>query len=207
VQKLTFIGDVHGKIPAYRRLLLRFTEPTIQVGDMGIGFSKTIPLDEESPMDPKDRWFDGNHDDIEVCKKSPGYLGRYGVTQEGVFFAGGAFSVDSFFRTPGVDWWHTEQMNQYEMMEALQLYSDTKADIVATHDCPRSIYPIMLERRFGHTNVPFYENNTANLLDMMLDIRKPKVWVFGHWHRHMDFEYKGVRFVCVDELQPITLEF
>lgn len=203
-KKITFIGDVHGKISSYKRLTSNIDGKTIQVGDMGLGF-KGIVLDD---LNSKDTWFDGNHDDVSVCKDAPGYMGRFGVTrEEGIFYAGGAFSVDAFYRTPGVNWWHTEQMNHEEMMEALQLYSDTKPDIVATHDCPRSIYDLMLQKRYHGTKAPVYENHTANLLQQMLEIHKPNFWIFGHWHRHVNEDVGGVRFVCVDELQPFSLEF
>lgn len=202
--KVTLIGDVHAKIASYKHLLRRILEPTIQVGDMGIGLVGCPPLED---MDPKDRWFDGNHDDVEACKKEPSYLGRFGVTEQGIYFAGGAFSVDAFYRTYGVDWFYTEQMNLEEFEQAEELYARTKPDVVATHDCPRSLYPFMLMQRYGNRPAPVFENNTALFLEKLRSIHIPKIHIYGHWHRHIDVEMYGTRFICLDELQPITLDF
>lgn len=173
-------------------------------GGMGGGFDDgLISL---GKIDPKDRFFHGNHDDPEKCKAEPNYLGRFGVTKEGVYFVSGAFSVDAFNRTIGISWWNNEQLDHAEFEEALQLYSDTKPEVMATHDCPRSLYPYMLNAT-NRANGPIYENTTSWFLEKLLDIHKPKVWIFGHWHEHVDTEIGGVRYVCVAELQPVTLEW
>lgn len=184
-------------------------EPTLQIGDMGIGFKKRNGWDRLTVGDmlPKDKWFAGNHDHRSACAKEQGYLGNFGVTNEGIFFVSGAFSVDAFSREVGSSWWPDEQLSTPEFEEALQLYSELKPEIMATHDCPRIIYPKMLEIRYDGRPAPLYENITASWLDRMLAVHKPKVWVFGHWHRACDFDFDGVRYICADELQPVTLEF
>lgn len=204
--KVTFIGDVHGKMAQYERLLYRFTEPTIQIGDMGVGFRKDGQWITTNFLSDKDKWFHGNHDDPKMCETEKGYLGRYGVTPEGVFFMGGAFSVDAFYRKAGIDWWPNEQLNYGEMEEALELYKATKPDIVATHDCPRSMYQFMLNK-IGKPQGPLYENSTSHALEAMFSFHQPKVWVFGHWHTSIDQQIGDTRFICLNELEPITLEW
>ena len=203
---IVFIGDVHGLMDKYQRLLLKFMEPTIQIGDMGVGFRKNGAWITTDFLDSKDRWFHGNHDDPSMCEKEKGYLGRFGVTPEGVFFVSGAFSVDAFYRKAGIDWWPNEQLNYGEMEEALDLYKATKPDIVATHDCPRSMYQFMLNK-IGKPQGPLYENSTSHALEAMFNFHQPKVWVFGHWHTSIDQQIGDTRFICLNELEPITLEW
>lgn len=206
MSKIVLIGDVHGKIAEYQRLLRRFMEPTIQVGDMGIGFTKGgIPIT-VGDLDKKDRWFHGNHDNPVDCSKEKGYLGRFGMTSEGIFFASGAFSVDAFYRTIDRDWFYDEELTEEEMSAALQLYTEMKPDIVATHECPKSIRPFMLHA-INKPRGPIYESRTTDFLERCLLVHKPKIWVFGHWHRSFDREIDGVRFICLNELEPVTLEF
>jgi len=44
-------------------------------------------------------------------------------------------------------------------------------------------------------------NNTlaSNGLQIMFDMHRPKLWVFGH------YVIKGTRFVCLNELKTITI--
>ena len=204
--KMTFLGDVHGKMKTYEHMLRRFTEPTIQVGDMGIGFRDKGKDLTTKDLEDKDKWIHGNHDDPTLCAKEKGYLGRYGVTPEGIFFMSGAFSVDAFYRRSGIDWWFNEQLNIQELDEAIELYKKTKPDIVATHDCPRSLYPFMLQK-IGKPNGPLYENSTCHALEAMFSFHQPKVWVFGHWHESVDEMIGTTRFICLNELEPVTLEW
>ena len=205
MSKVTFIGDVHGLMDKYERLLLRYMEPTIQVGDMGVGFRKNNKWITTEALADKDRWFHGNHDDPKMCEKEKGYLGRYGVTKEGIFYMGGAFSVDAFYRRAMIDWWPNEQLNLEELGEALDLYKKTKPDVVATHDCPRSLYPFMLQK-IGKPEGPLYENATSHALEAMLNFHQPKVWIFGHWHRSVDEVVGNTRFICLNELESVTLD-
>lgn len=39
----------------------------------------------------------------------------------------------------------------------------------------------------------------------MLEIHRPKVWVFGHYHIDKDFELNGTRFICLNELSTIDV--
>lgn len=204
--KMTFIGDVHGKMTQYERLLMRFIEPTIQVGDMGVGFRKDGNWVTTANLSDNDKWIHGNHDNPEMCVKEKGYLGRYGVTIEGVFFMSGAFSVDAFYRRSGIDWWYNEQLNIQELSEALELYKTTKPDIVVTHDCPRSLYPLMLGK-IGKPQGPLFESSTSHALEAMFSFHQPKVWIFGHWHHSVDEMIGDTRFICLNELEPVTLEW
>lgn len=203
--KIVFIGDCHGKMDHYENLLRGITAQTIQVGDMGIGFREKGSNITTANIGDNDFWIHGNHDNPKMCEKEKGYLGRYGTTPEGVFFMSGAFSVDAFYRTYGIDWWFNEQLNIEEIEDAIELYKKTKPEIVCTHDCPRSLYPLMLQK-IGKPKGPLFENNTSYALEAMLNFHQPKVWVFGHWHFSLDQQIGNTRFICLNELEIFTLE-
>lgn len=199
--KITFIGDAHGLMDRYRKILLQRIEPTFQLGDMGVGFRGV----ETSWLEDKDVWIHGNHDNPDKCASQKGYLGRYGVTAQGIFYTSGAFSVDAFYRNENVDWWHNEQLSIEEFEKSLELYTKTKPEIVATHDCPRFMYNHMLNV-IGKPRGPIFENVTCTYFDRMYKIHQPKLWIFGHWHRSVDIEVNTTRFVCLNELQTMTVE-
>jgi len=50
-------------------------------------------------------------------------------------------------------------------------------------------------------------NNTlaSNGLQIMFDMHRPKLWIFGHYHQDFDDVIKGTRFVCLNELKTITI--
>jgi len=204
--KITFIGDVHGLMKQYEDMLRKIPEPTIQVGDMGVGFTQNGDWVTTANLRDTDKWLHGNHDNPDRCKEEKGYLGRFGVTPEGIFFMSGAFSVDAFYRKAGISWWPNEQLNLEELDAALELYKKTKPDIVATHDCPRSLYPMMLQR-IGHPEGPLYEASTSHALEAMFNFHQPRTWVYGHWHRSVDEMIGDTRFICLNELEPVTLEW
>jgi Icc-related predicted phosphoesterase len=43
-------------------------------------------------------------------------------------------------------------------------------------------------------------------LHMMFQEHQPKLWVFGHHHQSKDVQINGTRFVCLNELETMTLE-
>lgn len=43
------------------------------------------------------------------------------------------------------------------------------------------------------------------MLQKMLEIHAPKVWVFGHYHKDWQSNIEGTKFVCLNEL--CTLNF
>ena len=74
---IKFIGDVHGKYGRYETILKNSDLPTIQVGDMGVGFfhrdyEGTLRPFANPPYDKmvagNHRFIRGNHDNPYVCR-------------------------------------------------------------------------------------------------------------------------------------------
>ena len=195
---LWVVGDVHGLIPSYEKVCQRLHKfdpeaVTIQVGDMGVGF-KGVRAPE---CGPNDFWIAGNHDDALVCEKCPGNLGDFGVRQfcgYSVFFMRGAMSTDRAFRTEGESWWAYEELTDQQLDQAVNLYRESRPEVVVTHDCPRQI-------RDHWFKCAFVESRTVDALSRMLKAHQPLHWALGHHHHPREELFLGTHFICVNELQ------
>lgn len=206
-----FIGDVHGKYSQYKKLIKEATamnKPTIQVGDMGVGFLQaTVDGIKPAANPPYDymvagnhRFIRGNHDNPEECAKHSQWIkdGHYD-SDTITMFIGGAVSVDKLFRTEGWNYWETEELTSEALRGLIIDYEKVKPVVMVTHDCPE---PIALEMiRLSGRNKLDYPSRTRDALTSMWEIHQPELWVFGHWHKSADFKADNTRFVCLDELE------
>ena len=198
-QKLIVIGDIHGKIDRYLKLVVRFRgEPSVQLGDFGIGF----PGDEPLPPLPGNAWFiRGNHDNPEAARLHGNYLGDYGCkTIDGmrIFYLSGAWSSDQWHRTEGVNWWREEELRVAELEAAVDLYAKVNPEIVLTHDGPDEAVRSLHATGSAHKEIN--RTATGNALNAMLDVHRPRKWIFGHWHTRFRRQIGGTEFRCLPEL-------
>lgn len=202
MKKVTFIGDVHANFSEYFFIVDRLENDSIQLGDMGIwqgvkGEYKKYLI--EFP-NPNHKFIRGNHDDPEMCRKHKNYLGDYGITEDGIFFVSGAYSIDKCYRTPMFDWWTDEELSIAEFYNVLELYEKEKPEIVISHGCPNEITELT-------TNFGFVEKSrTADYFSEMLRLHKPKKWFFGHMHSNFDDVVNDVYFSCLNILVTYTIE-
>lgn len=208
------IGDVHGYFDRYKKILKESPYPTIQVGDMGVGFRKryldgAIAYSANPPYEKMfeghHRFIRGNHDNPETCRNHTQWIAD-GTVQDNAMFIGGALSIDKDYRTEGYDYWSDEELSDVELDALVTQYIETKPEIMITHECPQSIascfggvYGIKLDPRF--------DSRTRHAFDRMFGVHSPKLWVFGHWHNKLDYLDRGTRFVCLPELEYIDVDF
>lgn len=195
--KITLIGDVHGKYKRYHEIIREKDrhEYTVQLGDFGFDYSTL------KNVDPKKHVFiGGNHDNYDVINDVPHYLGDFGymVNFNGIdfFYYRGAYSIDRQYRTIGIDWWQQEQVGIESFMKARELYREIKPDIVLTHDCPESLIQYLIS-----PGAPIYQNTTSWALQELFNIHQPKIWRFGHYHNHWRFTIGKTDFRCLNELE------
>jgi len=208
------IGDVHAKFLHLKTILDKDKESKyFQLGDCGIGFSRIPIIGQPLPRkDPKDfgdnfKFFEGNHDSHQECKTHKNFAGRYGRFSDDSwfpanlngFFCGGAHSIDKAYRTEGLDWWADEELSEEEFIKAIDLYEQTKPDIMFSHDCPKSMYEYIIRGSF-------INNMTCNGLETMLKIHRPKFWIHAHHHRSFQKTIKGTKFICLAELEVLDLD-
>lgn len=210
MRSIGIIGDVHGKFDEYYNLIKRSgSKETIQIGDMGVGFSKRYDNlledyynDLSSDPGSSHRFFRGNHDSPEVCNRHPNYMGDFGYEEDtGIFWVGGAWSIDYAHRTNGVDIWENEELDDVQWKEVIKLYIEKKPDIVLSHDCPLELYSSML----GYYGSRIFPTKTSRKLNELLNIHVPNRWVYGHHHLSITHEHLGCEFRCLAELEMYEL--
>lgn len=212
---MILVGDVHGRLDDFRRNMKRLhkdhpDETIVQVGDMGIGFPKS----QSTMLPPFCKFIRGNHDKPEDCRAHSNYLGDFGAIEidgHKVFYVGGAWSIDRPMRIEGVSWWPEEELSIAELNQALELYIETKPDIMITHDGPQHATTYILNRfALASQNSYRFETpvatRTGQALYAMFEAHQPKLWVFGHWHYSWIKRINGTVFLCLNELESQRVE-
>jgi predicted phosphodiesterase len=206
--QMMLIGDVHGKWDQYADLLkLHKPERSVQLGDFGVGFHKEDPLrrrrviDDMSLYGGDNRYIRGNHDNPAVCQADSKYIPDATFEEDtGIFYLGGAFSIDHAYRTQDVDWWHNEELSYNELNAAIDVYERAKPRVVLSHDCPEDIIVYMANWYKKESR-----SRTRDALSAMWSIHKPDLWVFGHWHKNMTAVFDGCQFTCLNELSWLNI--
>lgn len=201
--KTRIIGDTHGKLPSYLKLL-EGVDNSIQVGDFGMGFGTRGEagfvdkmIDE---MPGNHRFIRGNHDSPKECKKSSHWI-KDGTIEGDVMFVGGAYSVDRDYRVEDISYWRDEELSYEELNGLISLYAFMQPKIMITHTAPISIpRDHMGFKIFGEGS------RTELALQEMLEIHRPEQWWAGHWHKHFDQIIDGTRFICLNELEYLDIE-
>lgn len=194
--KITFIGDPHGKIDQLVDLIKGQTGMFISVGDTG--FEPQIEKLRQQFISEEFYSVVGNHDWIPERYSWP-YMGDHCYFPEfSLFTIRGANSIDKHLRTEGLDWFSDEELNYKQQCEAYDVYVETKPKIVVSHDCPQSV----MQSLFGYSE----KSQTRIMLEHMFQVHQPELWVFGHHHKSKDVNINGTRFVCLSELETLTIE-
>jgi hypothetical protein len=213
-ERIIVAGDIHADWGLFNTFLNK-KRPSIvlQAGDFGFWPRiKKYDITALKPHNTKIYWCDGNHDDHWSLKTLTSneiipnvfYQKRGSVLTlpdgRNVLFFGGAHSVDRDRRTLGFDWF-PEEIPSYKEFENLKSLNK-KIDIVVSHTCPDEFpverHPLILRGIFtGKVNDP-----TRKLLSAILEMFKPSLWYFGHWHVIMNGNWNGCHWhtlnMCAD---------
>lgn len=177
------VGDIHGELEDCIKLAITRPYDTIlQLGDFGVGFVRVEKL-KKLPINLK--FFVGNHDNRQLAKTIPNNIGDYGEF-EGIFFVSGADSIDKGVRTEGLSWWADEELSYSQCNSCLAEWEKSKCDTIVSHDCPQSI----AEKYFDIRD----KTRTRQLLQAMIDARKPARVIFGHHHKTLRVTYDGIQY-------------
>jgi hypothetical protein len=132
---LYLIGDAHGRVPEYLRLLATLPpgSRSIAVGDLYLG-RPGVHLPE---LPPEHKFLRGNHDDPALCRKHPNYLGDYGyLPDDDLFFVSGALTASWRVLGNSKYWYKDEELSDLDLNEAIGLYKDTRPKLVISHTAP-----------------------------------------------------------------------
>ena len=215
---LRIIGDVHGKLREYCNIA-KAASHSLQLGDMAHNYDQLGYEREYAKLNDEDhKFFGGNHDNYDMYNDLPYSLGDWGVeTLGGVkyFFVRGAFSIDhkqrkTYHAQTGIKvWWEQEELTITQANKCLHDYIHAQPNVVITHGCPKIISEIIgntaILVSFGYQPDQF-TTTTQRLLQAMLEIHQPDMWIFGHFHHSWKTIQKGVKFQCLDELDFVDLE-
>jgi len=195
IPRLLIVGDVHGKLPNYVSLVSGYAY-SLQVGDMGFDYEELEKLNPEHH-----KFIFGNHEFYPSFNKVPHNIGNYGFWENSkfpfgrIFFVRGGYSVDKDYRMPGRNWFPEEELSIKDFYDILDLYEKEKPDFVVTHEAPKSIVSWVGDPDFKNV-----ESRTSSFLQNMLEIHRPAIWIFGHYHRSWDKTIDGTGFICLPEL-------
>lgn len=201
------VGDIHGAYEDYKDLV-GSVSTSVQVGDFGVGFSeyKDGEMARWQHNNPGHKFIRGNHDSPDVCEDMPGYLGDYKYDQDNdVLYIGGAWSIDYYHRTEGVNWWDNEELSQNQFDQISRLYLLHRPKVVISHDAPYQV-PIkmgLLNPAFGGPVM----TRTGYRLQQIFIQHQPKHWFFGHWHKDATLQISGCEFTCLGCMSYVDFDF
>lgn len=227
-QRVLVLGDAHGNWKALRWELQRHKpDLCIVAGDFGWfpnlawaltetnGWFLNHLLQECLEICPI-HFIDGNHEhhpslielaprgSFEAVEIVPGLVyqprGSRMQLADGrtIFFAGGGKSVDWRARVENVSWFREEILEREHLPEKLP-----KSDIVISHTAPAF---------FGIPEILDFENRvrpgfwdltpdpSAAILDEVLDVCRPRLWIASHFHRLFRGRYKKTEYRILDML-------
>ncbi|AGR47928.1 metallophosphoesterase [Sinorhizobium phage phiM7] len=196
--KIRLIGDLHGDMNAYLNIISD-CDRSIQVGDFGIGFIRSLPV-----VDPnKHEFIRGNHDDPSACKRQAAYIPD-GTIRNDVMFVGGAYSIDWAYRTPGLSWWDDEECSPEQLESFIEKYIEAKPRVMITHETPDCVADVMCsDMNWKKYPLP---SRTRDAFDVMFKAHKPKLWVAGHWHLPWQKHVHGTHFVVLNINEYIDVD-
>ena len=200
--KIMVCGDVHANWSELNTVINK-KQPDIilQCGDFGFWIKeKQYDIRQIKAHDTKIFWCDGNHEDFESLKNRSSnqvhtnvfYMPR-GHTMKlpdgrNVLFFGGADSYDKDSRTLGFDWFPDELPSNADF-DRLSLINE-KIDIVISHTCPNEFDVIS-------PSVEKLNDPTRRVLSHILQVFKPSLWYFGHWHFFKCGMWENCHWTCL----------
>lgn len=197
MSKLLIIGDVHGKIDNYQKILQQNEyDYSFQLGDFG--FKKHHDWHLKNIDNNKNKIIFGNHEWWPYInnKHSCGYFTH--IPNQNIITIAGAYSIDNYKRILGKDYFKEEEMNFQMQNELIDYYSLIKPNIILSHECPQFI-------RNNCFNISEY-STTSRLLNELFHIHKPKLWIFGHHHKSLNTVFNDVNFICLNSLETMILD-
>jgi hypothetical protein len=203
--KAVIAGDWHGNarwaVHVINEASRQLDEPGVflQLGDFGLWRSNPEFRDEvnEALTDNEGELYfiDGNHEDHVYLAELAGDSKEPVQVREHIWYLprgfrwewhgrtwlalGGAASVDRAFRTEGQSWFPEEEIT---LVQAGQVVSQGTADVMLTHECPRSVTRFL---PLGHPMAGWDMKPSRlhqELLDRIVGDIKPSYLFHGHMH-------------------------
>jgi hypothetical protein len=196
---LHFIGDIHGRIPEYLKLLngLPSGSRSIALGDLYIGWPGVVVPE----LAPEHKFIRGNHDDPALCRNHPNFLGDYGYLQDNnLFFVSGALTASWRVLGNSKFWYRDEELSDPDLNEAITRYKETRPKLVISHTAPSEAARQILKDLGGSyflSKEGDSESRTSRALQEMSEAHQPQAWYFGYFHINREFVVGETKFRCL----------
>lgn len=217
MNKIYVMGDIHGLFGKLNTFISKKRPDIIlQCGDWGyfpkefnrsyldsMGNRRTWNVDIKSPC-TKIHFAPGNHEDWEALNKLTNNELWHNVFYQpkgstlrlpdgrNVLFMGGAYSIDSAYRTAGHDWFPAdERVNQKDINNL----PDMKIDMVVSHTAPKEF--VIKDSRKELRLIP---DSSREGLSYILNKYRPKRWFFGHFHTFQKGLYNDCYWTALGDL-------
>jgi hypothetical protein len=206
---ILYIGDSHANFGNFRKVAFDAIEAfegeihrIVSVGDFGVWprwGHQFCAVDLPAPVS----FIDGNHEDFYSLANdtfpNPTFQASHikrGTFDGGVFYMGGATSIDKAQRTLGNDWFEEENISYAEFYNAANVAESNSSEInvMCAHDSVMSAYPELLGGNKGNRT----SDPNAEALEQLYTIAKPKVYVHGHHHVARRYKVGSTAFVSLD---------
>lgn len=215
--KVLFIGDIHGNFKLTNERIKGVVglhgnpDLIVQVGDFGFypkGEGHGTLTNEYIQCEKY--FIRGNHEDhsaLPLANSTPEVVGygawKYvpdGYFRDGIFFCGGAYSIDRSMRQFGPYKYHeNEELSVQEERIIFDRFMEVKDEVrcVVTHDCPNDIYNLVItgKDRFPQATTPKFLNHIAEELKSR-DVH----WIFGHHHKRREMRMGSIKFHLLNML-------
>jgi hypothetical protein len=199
---LFLIGDIHGRIPEYLRLISTLPpgSRSIALGDLYLG-RPGVDLPE---LPAEHKFIRGNHDNPRLCREHPNYLGEYGyLPDDELFFVSGAQTASWRVLGNSKYWYNDEELSDSALNEAISLYKEKRPSMLVSHTAPfeaaREILKDLNGSYFLSKQIDL-ESRTSRALQEMFEAYQPSAWYFGHFHINREFVIGETKFRCSAEL-------
>lgn len=224
--RVLVFGDIHGEVREVSSIYNTFSEMVesnikdiIFVGDIGMGFFKGDVLEKTlADFFPNvGVWLiRGNHDNPsfwteehakEIEEKYPNIHfvlddSILMIHNKAYLVMGGGVSIDQAYRTEGVSYWKDELVKEPGEHDV-----DIYGIISHSGPCPpyitKNAHPLI---KYGSEKMKADLEAEAELFDRTLTKYNPKVWIYGHYHSHNFYEYKGCHFCNLDINEPYLID-
>jgi predicted phosphodiesterase len=202
MKKIIVLSDVHGNILRCQDVALRNpTSTVVQLGDLGVGF---VPREVIENLPHNFVFFPGNHDNRKIAVTLRNCLGHFGDCTNtfgfhpSFFFVSGADSKDKNVRTEGLNWWPDEELTYEQGYRCIDKWINCQSQVIISHDLPQ---------RIAETYYQIYDRSrTRQILDAMIEARKPKLVIYGHHHKPFHIIHEGTEFIGLKIDEAIMLD-
>jgi len=117
------------------------------------------------------------------------------LNNKNILFLGGADSIDRNSRTIGKSWWPQEIFSLEDFDLVSERIKDKHIDIVVSHTAPKFIVEQL-------SFIEKLNDPTTKALELIFDMIKPELWIFGHFHKYIEIQIQQCKFIGLDTYPP-----